>query len=360
MHRSGTSALARVVNLLGADLGKHLMAAADDNKKGFFEHEPIVAIHEQLLTELGLHWSDSTSLPEGWLKTDAATKAQTALEAIIDDEFADSPLWALKDPRQCRLMPLWLPILKKRNIQPHFIIAYRHPIEVAASLASRDAMAQEAALECWLSYTVEALLSALDHPYSVISYDELMQDWQPALKRVGKELALDWPIASDDAAKEIHSFLSPKLRNHKATLEALPKPIAACLKQLQKPTRKSLEKIQQTSIEQSLAYAASLRQARLETFMLKKSLDESLKTAAAAEHRAEDIQGQFSSQQESLSAVAAELQKLRDSSEKKEQQHKKAEALLKEQLNTLYESTSWKMTQPLRTLKKLAKQGSND
>ena len=39
MHRSGTSALTRVLNLLGVELGSELMAAAEDNNEtGFWEH----------------------------------------------------------------------------------------------------------------------------------------------------------------------------------------------------------------------------------------------------------------------------------------------------------------------------------
>ncbi len=332
MHRSGTSALARVVNLLGADLGKKLMAAAEDNKKGFFEHEPIVTIHDRLLNELGSHWSDSTPLPEGWQKTKAAKEAQKKLRAIIDKEFAKSELWALKDPRQCRLMELWLPLLKERKIQPHFIIAYRHPQEVAASLESRDGMNLEAAYETWLSYTVEAMLSALDYPYSIISYDELMKNWQPAMERVGKELGLDWPIEMNKAKKEINSFLSPNLRHHKAAKNDLPKPIAACLKQLQKPNRKSLEKIQQAAMERSLPYTDGLREARLESYQLTQKLEKSQREAARAKHRLKDVESQY-----------AEFRQVAEQ--------------CKNELENVYDSASWKVTEPLRKVKKLVKQG---
>lgn len=343
MHRSGTSALARVVNLLGANLGNDLMAAAADNKKGFFEHEPIVAIHEQLLTELGSHWSDSTPLPKGWQKTKAAKAAQKKLGTIIDKEFAKSDLWALKDPRQCRLMDLWFPLLKKRRIQPHFIIAYRHPQEVAASLEARDGINPESAYEAWLSYTVEALLSALDYPYSIVSYDELMENWQPAMERVGKELSIEWPIKTEEAAKKINSFLSPKLRHHKASKNDLPKPIAACLKQLKKPSRKPLEKLQQAVIERSLPYAETMREARLETYQLMEKLEKTQQQAAAAKHRANDIEGQLA---EYRTEAEQRIERAEDESD-----------TLKQNLDLIYNSASWKITEPLRTVKKLVKQG---
>ena len=56
MHRSGTSALAGLVQLLGVNLGEDLLPAMPEvNEKGFFEHQEILDIHEGLLKSLG--WS---------------------------------------------------------------------------------------------------------------------------------------------------------------------------------------------------------------------------------------------------------------------------------------------------------------
>ena len=66
MHRSGTSAVSRFVNMLGFDLGEHLMAPRKDNPKGFWENEEIIHHNEELmappvcggiLLSLMCHWS---------------------------------------------------------------------------------------------------------------------------------------------------------------------------------------------------------------------------------------------------------------------------------------------------------------
>ena len=41
MHRSGTSALTRVLNLLGVALGDDLMPPGPDNPLGFWEHQAL-------------------------------------------------------------------------------------------------------------------------------------------------------------------------------------------------------------------------------------------------------------------------------------------------------------------------------
>ena len=344
MHRSGTSAMARVINLLGVELGSHLMQAADDNQKGFFEHEPIVQIHEQLLNDLGISWQDAVSLPENWLKSDAAIRASKAIGAIIDTDFADSELWGLKDPRQCRLMPLWLPLLKERDIKPHFIIAYRHPTEVAASLASRDDMPLEPALSAWLCYTLEAFLATKGLANSILSYDNLLSDWQPEMQRIAKELKLEWKISPDAAADEINGFLSPNLRHHKSKSSKLPDSISECLKLLKKPNYTTANKLYKAWQNEASTLAPLLRKSRQDTQQKLIEINGLQHQLARAEHRSNDLATQL---KDTTCAYVDKVQQL------------------EQVIDSIYASSSWKITKPLRQAraalerKELANQDDN-
>ena len=69
MHRSGTSAVARVVNLLGAALPKKLLEAGPGNEAGHWEPIELMSLHDQMLAEAGSRWDDFrpfniTALPE--------------------------------------------------------------------------------------------------------------------------------------------------------------------------------------------------------------------------------------------------------------------------------------------------------
>src|SRR5712671_3764877 len=71
MHRSGTSAVSRVVNLLGADIASDLMPAIPgNNDRGFWESLQVMGVHDRLLGALGLAWDDPSPLPAGWLETE--------------------------------------------------------------------------------------------------------------------------------------------------------------------------------------------------------------------------------------------------------------------------------------------------
>jgi len=97
MHRSGTSAVTRCLNLLGAEVGDKLLPPAEDNRSGFWEHADVVAVHEELLKDLGRVWHDARALPEGWLLSAAARKARGKLARLISGEFDAGALWAIKE-----------------------------------------------------------------------------------------------------------------------------------------------------------------------------------------------------------------------------------------------------------------------
>lgn len=215
MHRSGTSAVTRVLNLLGVELGTQLMpAAAGNNEGGFWEHMRVVEIHDALLSAFGRSWHDLRSLPANWTHSDAAKDAKAKLAKLIESDFAGRPLWAVKDPRLCRLLPLWHELLVDLGIEPSAVIVLRHPNEVARSLRKRDGFPLDQGRLSWLEHIADAERDSRGWLRSIVAYDDLFSGWRHALSHVGTELAVDWPRAPDRMAGEIDAFLDRGKRHH--------------------------------------------------------------------------------------------------------------------------------------------------
>jgi len=214
MHRSGTSALTRVLNLLGASLGDDLMPPGDDNPLGFWEHQGIVAVHEALLVALDRRWDDPRPMPDGWLQSEPARVAGKAIAAIVRRDFAGERLWTVKDPRLCRLMPLWRRVLADLDIEPRVLLVSRHPREVAGSLLRRDGLPIAIGELLWARYLLEAVRGSEGCRRVMVAYDDLLADWDGVVRRIDQALALDL-AANDGQARDIASFLSPQLRHHR-------------------------------------------------------------------------------------------------------------------------------------------------
>jgi len=216
MHRSGTSAFAGVLSLLGVDLGSNLLPASATNQSGYWEHEEVVNIHDQLLMALGSSWDDPAPLPAGWLTSEPVAGCRERLLGVIRRDFAASPLWAIKDPRLCRLLPLWIPLLAEANCEPVWILLVRHPSESIRSLEKRDGFPRGKSELLWLAYTLDAERETQDRTRVIITMDQLMSDWQATMLRVEQRIGLPWPVSPQRAAAQIGEFLDPGKRHHRA------------------------------------------------------------------------------------------------------------------------------------------------
>ena len=215
MHRSGTSATAGLLRILGLDLGSRLMPPGADNPKGFWENLAVVGINESLLAGLDRHWDDVRELPGDWQSTAPANDARRAIDGLVDDEFAASTLWAAKDPRLCRTAPLWRDALQARGIRPTFLLVVRHPEEVIASLGDRSgAGLPELSRLLWLRHLIEAEQASRGFRRCLVVYEDLLADWRGCVDRIAASLQISWPRAPDQARNEVAGFLDGSGRHH--------------------------------------------------------------------------------------------------------------------------------------------------
>ena len=214
MHRSGTSALAGALNLLGVPLGQHLLEPGPDNPKGYWEHRDIVTVHERLLAALGSRWDDVRALPAGWLASDAAVHAAAAIGELVTRDFAGKPLWAVKDPRLCRFLPLWFRVLRSQGIRPVVLFMVRDPGEVADSIAARNHWRTPVGEMLWLRYVTEAERASRGAPRSVVIYDDLLDAPQPTVSRALAKLDLGFDPATADGRSDLAGFIDKADRHH--------------------------------------------------------------------------------------------------------------------------------------------------
>lgn len=220
MHRSGTSAVSGALGIAGVALGEDLMTPGEDNPKGFFEHVGVVAIHDTLLKALGRAWNDPRPLPDGWLCTPAAHAASSALEVLLRTEFDGTPLWAVKDPRLCRLLPLWWPILDRLGVTPAPLLVLRDPREVAASLSKRNAWPEGLSKLLWIEHLLDAERATRGKRRAVISYADLLDDAPRAIMRVLEDLGAGDCLRLDASRNaRLAGFVSRDDRHHIAGSE---------------------------------------------------------------------------------------------------------------------------------------------
>ncbi len=214
MHRSGSSLLAGCLLHLGINLGTSRLAGNSSNGGDTFENPDIVLAHEILFRDLGCRWEMVGELPAGWLESEAAERTGQKLVHIIQEQFLDHGPWAVKDPRLCRVLPLWSKVLAQLGVTPCFVHMVRHPDEVAGSLSQNHGMEPDKARLLWLVYNLDAFRDSRRQPRMLLTYDQLLADPLTALRRISDAFNLGLPCDSPEYSRTLTEFVRPEFKHH--------------------------------------------------------------------------------------------------------------------------------------------------
>jgi hypothetical protein len=220
MHRSGTSALTRLVHLQGAVLPATLMPPQADNPDGFWESLPVVEFNNRLLQEVGRAWDDPRPIDWAWW-TRPAQRRRWIDEArqLLLREFPEGELIVLKDPRIGRLLPVWLEACEEAGFAPVVLLCCRNPLEVAASLAQRNGLDTRQATLLWLGYMLDAEAASRGLPRALVPFADLLDDWRVPLAQAYEAIGLEPPALDGGPADAIDGVLDAGKRHHHVTTD---------------------------------------------------------------------------------------------------------------------------------------------
>ncbi len=223
MHRSGTSALTRVLSLCGAALPATLMAPNSGNPTGYWEPHDAAELNDRFLRARASSWSDPGLTFRSAPRDHAGFANYVALIghflALIDDFLthgvnAGGPL-VIKEPRITALLPYWLTAATEAGFAPKGIHIFRNPADVASSLAARDGMAFDRACALWQKYNLLGEHDARTIPRAFVSYETLIEDWESTIARCATAIGVDVAVGAD-TRHAVETFLSPQLRHHRS------------------------------------------------------------------------------------------------------------------------------------------------
>lgn len=209
MHRSGTSVIARITNLLGIELGEEgdLIPEAADNPRGYWENASISALNQWVLERMGGSWDAPPILAEGWEHSQSLDEIRVHAIEAIQKAMRGARTAGFKDPRASLTLPFWRTIVPVRTT----VMALRHPAEVAASLRVRNGIDSERSSQLWLRYVVSAYV--VDPGRLIVPFDDLLGDLTAGVSDIANHLGLDAP--GPEILDEIKAFVEPSLRHHR-------------------------------------------------------------------------------------------------------------------------------------------------
>jgi len=196
---------------MGARLPNELLIPNVTNPSGFWEPVAAVELHDRLFDGLGTSWDDPRAMPEHWQKEAPALRAAGELDQLLDEWLSDAVPIVVKDPRLCRLAPLWFDRLDERGVETVTILSVRDPHEVVGSVQVRDGFTGDLAAWLWLADSLSAEHASRGRRRLTVSYNELLTDTAAVRRHIATDTGLD---DSHDNERDIAAFLDPFLRHH--------------------------------------------------------------------------------------------------------------------------------------------------
>ncbi|MCB5197374.1 hypothetical protein [Deefgea salmonis] len=220
MHRSGTSAITRALNILGVELGDRLLAPMEGvNSKGFFEDIDINELNIEILKVLGRDW-DSLSLIDlhEMNRLDDLGYIVRA-ENLLCQKTINAEVFGFKDPRVAVLLRFWNEAFERCGLDVSYIIAIRNPLSVAQSLAKRDGFSFEKSYLLWLVHVINSLEYTQKKPSLIIDYDYFLSESKSNIDKIADFFGLQ--VNKHELREYQQDFIEEGLRHNKNSVDDL-------------------------------------------------------------------------------------------------------------------------------------------
>ncbi len=216
MHRSGTSMIARLLNLCGLDLGdeKDMMPASPANPEGYWEHIWFNYYNNQILEFFRGAWDMVPVYHENWQNTPGIHWIRREAGELV--KRFTSPVWGWKDPRNSITLQFWKMLIPQMKT----LVCLRNPLDVANSLNKRGSSSILFGLQLWWQYNSMLLLNTEPHERTVTHFDTYFRDGRRELNRLVGALGM---TASESAIEEAVKTSKDSLRHSVTTIDTLAK-----------------------------------------------------------------------------------------------------------------------------------------
>ena len=190
------------------------MEADSHNAMGYWESTEVAGLNDAILDAAGSYWDDWVAFDPNWYDSAIAEDFLERAQAVLTNEFGDSRLFVLKDPRICRLLEFWKQALDRVDAVPVVALPIRNPLEVAASLRARDEFDPSIGVLIWLRHVLDAEAGSRGLRRAFIRYEDALEDRKSLVIRLGSELEVNWPARSTLDVLEAESLISSSIRHH--------------------------------------------------------------------------------------------------------------------------------------------------
>jgi hypothetical protein len=226
--RSGTSAVAGIMQRLGLVVPTPEVVTDETNPKGFSESQWVVDFHDDLLFHAVVQVGDGR--PEAWHRTGVFAErpgATRLLKRWLDEQLDHYDQLVIKDPRLSWFLSLWTSVARDLGVDPVFVTMLRPPAEIVGSKRTyyNNRLQDASGIASWLNMLLGTELATRESARAFVRYHDLLEQWEPVTTTIGR--ALELPALAeltDEKRAAVDGFVDPTLRRVELTWDDLALP----------------------------------------------------------------------------------------------------------------------------------------
>ncbi len=220
--RSGTSMIARMLNLCGLYMGEQdglwdPRHGLELNPTGFWEQAEIHELMDRLFAHFGATWENPPLLSDGWEYDTTIESFFLEAQEMVARIFGGHEQWAWKLPMATPAVAFWQRVIP--NLK--FIICVRNPLDFAHSLGQHISVSRSHLFAMWQYYNYHILTATKPEDRIVTFYEDYFPCYQAGLTSVLDFVGLPHPAPDDQTDQRISHFYDPSLKHYTSTLQDL-------------------------------------------------------------------------------------------------------------------------------------------
>ena len=335
--RSGTSVVSHVIHKLGVDFGNHdrfVDPKVHVFNPIFFELQSLNNLNDEIFAYFSKKFTNFDWVPgEGDFGNEVIAKFEKKITEFIDDEFSKSKTIGLKDTRFCFTLPIWDVVLKRLGFDVRYVLTRRFANSV---FVSNKALSINYSSEVNFRMVVQSTLLARHYvegkKHVMVRYEDLLADPDQSILRLCAGLSLDRALIG-----EARSVISEDLNHQKRKADLF---IYNYFE--------SVIDSESVSPDEYLRYREIFLAATFEKDQRIASLSQTVSErdgeVASLSQTVSERDGQVSSLSQTVSERDGEVASLSQTVSERDGQV----ASLSQEITGLRNSTSWRITAPMR------------
>jgi hypothetical protein len=206
--RSGTSAVAGLLDILGVDMGK-VRPPDETNPQGYYEDIEASLLIKEIFDSVGSAWEN----PPTYKKfLDQKDRFGEKVKQFCLRKSKKNEIWGWKVPGTNLAIELFLPYL----VNPHFVVVFRNPLRVAGSMVKRRKLRDKKEMSLLEALNLTGFYNEeiikffdrhLDLPKIFVTFEDVYEDPVGEAKKIADFIELEW---TKEKKERINKFIVPR------------------------------------------------------------------------------------------------------------------------------------------------------